>query len=91
MTRPDLADLRVLGASTTEVWAGANDPASRGLVAWVGREVGDDDRARAVRAAYETCKLVIDRYPAAPADLAPRAYIDAMFAHVAAWLAEPTR
>jgi hypothetical protein len=90
MTRPDLADLRVLGASTTEVWAGANDPASRGLVAWVGREVGDD-RTRAVRAAFNAVQLVVQRYPAAPADLSPRSYIDGMIGHVKTWLEQPTR
>ncbi|MBA3539880.1 MAG: hypothetical protein H0T79_09645 [Deltaproteobacteria bacterium] len=88
--RPDLADLRVLGASTTEVWAGANEPASRGLVAWAGRAIGDD-RALAVRAAFAACKLVTDTYPAAPADAAPKSYIDTMLRMVQAWLDDPTR
>jgi hypothetical protein len=83
---PDLADLRVLGASTTEVWAGANDPVSRGLVAWAGRAIGDD-RAAAVRAAYAACQLVVGKYPAdTQSD-----YIDRMLDAVKAWLAEPTR
>ncbi len=83
---PDLADLRVLGASTTEVWAGANDPVSRGLVAWAGRAIGDD-RAAAVRAAYTACQLVVGKYPTD----AQSPYIDVMLGAVKRWLGEPTR
>ena len=83
---PDLSDLRVLGASTTEVWAGANDPVARGLVAWAGRAIGDD-RGAAVRAAYAACKLVVGVYSGGEQS----GYIDAMLAAVKQWLDAPTR
>lgn len=84
---PDLADLRVLGAKTTEVWAGATDPTSRGLIAWANRRFGDD-REAAVRGGLAACKLVVDSYPS---ENARRAYVDAMVASMEAYLAAPTR
>ena len=85
--QPDLADLRVLGASTTEVWAGANDPVSRGLVAWAGRVFGDE-RLPAVRGARAACALVVAQYPDTNAR---RWYVDQILAAVDQWLADPTR
>ena len=84
---PDLADLRVLGASTTEVWAGATEPAARGIIAWVGRRSGDD-REAAVRGALAACKLVIGEMPAADSG---KAYVDAILGAMTTWLADPTK
>jgi hypothetical protein len=84
---PDLADLRVLGASTTEVWAGATEPTARGIIAWAGRRFGDD-REKAVRGSLAACKLVISDYPAINAR---KWYLDSLVAGMETWLAAPTR
>jgi len=84
---PDLADLRVLGAKTTEVWAGATDPTTRGLVAWAGRRFGDD-REASVRGGLAACKLVVGDMPASD----PRnAYVDNIVGAMETWLAAPTK
>lgn len=83
---PDLADLRVLGAATTEVWAGASEAVSRGLVAWCGRILVD--RPHAVRVARAACALVLAHYPTANAR---KWYIDQIIGAVDTWLAQPTR
>jgi hypothetical protein len=84
---PDLADLRVLGAKTTEVWAGATDPTARGLITWSGHRFGDD-REASVRGGLAVCKLVVGAYPT---DNARKWYIDAILASMESYLAAPTR
>lgn len=89
--RPSFETLHEIGESTTNVanaWAGADEFASRGLVEWVRRTVGDD-RAHAVRAALAALDLVHATYPETGAQ-APKKYIDDMIGSIRNWAENPS-
>jgi hypothetical protein len=88
--RSDLANLRALGRPRVHDWAGALEPIGAGLVEWTRRAVGHDQRI-AVRAALDTCALIVGGYPDAAENLPPRSYVDHMLTAIARWLEQPSR
>jgi hypothetical protein len=90
---PDPELLREIGINSTNVetaWAGAADDLARGLNFWTRTQIGTD-RAIAVRAAFASCKLVVDDYNEKVEGLPPRKYVDDMIELIQAWLDNPSR
>jgi hypothetical protein len=88
--RSDLANLRALGEPHIHDWAGAAEPIGAGLVEWTRRAISHD-QPLAVRAALDACALVSPEFRGGGSVPGSRAYVDAMLAAIARWLADPSR
>ena len=88
----DPETLREIGQNSTNVetsWAGAADDLARGLNFWTRSMIGKDRRV-ALRAAYATCRLVVNDYDQRGDGLPPRKYLDDMMDLIARWMEAPS-